>query len=95
MTYKYRQGIVRVRICGEHLLIPTREASEQCPEIIRLPLLSAAVLEEIEKGRDLSIISGMFQKLTGKTADDIDNRIEATLEDLCDRGYLMQVGDDR
>ena len=94
MKYQYRPGIVRVRICGEYLLVPTREASEACPEIIRLPLLSAAVLEEIEKGRDLSIVSSSFQKLTGRSAEDIDSRIRSILENLCERGYLVQVGDD-
>lgn len=93
MNYKYRPGITRVRICGQYLLVPTRDASEYCPEIIRLPLLSAAVLEEIEKGRDLSIISGSFQKLTGRPASDIDGRISSLLEDLCDRGYLMRDED--
>ena len=28
MKYQYRPGIVRVQICGEYLLVPTREASE-------------------------------------------------------------------
>ncbi len=94
MKYKYRPGIVRVHICGECMLIPTREASETCPEIIRLPLLSAAVLEEIEKGRDLSIISNSFQKLTRRPASDIDSRIQNILEALCEKGYLIRTEDD-
>ena len=93
MKYQYRPGIVRVQICGEYLLVPTREASEACPEIIRLPLLSAAVLEEVEKGRDLSIISGSFQKLTRRSASDIDSRIHVILENLCEKGYLIRVED--
>lgn len=94
MKYQYRPGIVRTHICGECLLIPTREASEACPEIIRLPLLGAAVLEVIEKGKDLSVITGAFRKLTGKPAADIDRRISEFLEDLCEKGYLIRTGDD-
>ena len=76
------------------MLVPTREASEQCPEIIRLPILGAAVLEEIEKGRDLSIISRSFQKLTRKPAAEINDRINSMLDDLCEKGYLILVEDD-
>lgn len=93
MTYKYRSGIIRTSICGEYFLIPTREASEECPEIIQLPLFSAAVLEEIEKGRDLSVISGAFQKLTRKPASEIDSKIKTILDNLCEKGYLIQEKD--
>ena len=93
MRYQYHPGIIRVRICGQSLLVPDRAASETCPEILKLPLLSAAVLEEVEKGRDLSIISGSFQKLTGRPAEDIDSRIHAVLESLCEKGYLLRNED--
>lgn len=94
MKYQYRKGIVMARICGEYLLIPTREASEDCPEVVHLTLFGATVLEAIENSRDLSKISGAFQKLTGRPAPEVDERINTLLNDFYEKGYLVRIADD-
>lgn len=94
MKYKPRPGIVMVRICGENLLVPTREASEACPHVILLPLMAAALWEELEKGRDAERLSLVFQKLSKKPKEEVDRRIEALLVDLKEKGYVLKVEDE-
>lgn len=93
MKYQCRKGIVRVQICGEYYLIPTREASEICPTITRLPLLSAAIWEEVEKGNNTDKLRFAFQTLTHKPEEEIQARIDGILEDLFQRGYLVEAGE--
>ncbi len=91
MNYKIRSGIVRIKICGEYLLVPTRKASETCPKIMKLSLMGAALWEEIEKGNGTDNICIIFQKLAKKPREEIEARINSILEDLCEKSYLIRV----
>lgn len=94
IIYKPRPGIVRVRICGEYLLVPTRKASEVCPRVIRLKLMAAALWEEIEKGNGMDKICLFFEKLSKKPKEEVEEQIDKVLRGLYENGYLIKAGDE-
>lgn len=94
VKYRHRPGIVMVRICGEYLLVPTREASEICPQIIRLRLMPAALWEEIGKGNGTDKICFFYEKLSKKSKEEVEQQIETILRELYEKGYLVKAGDE-
>lgn len=94
IKYKPRPGIVKVRICGENLLVPTREASEACPRVIRLNLMAAALWTELEKGNGADKICRFFEILSKKPKEEVEEQIEKVLRDLYENGYLINAGDE-
>ena len=91
MNYSPRPGIVRAKICGEYLLIPTRSASEECPEVMRLSLMGAALWEELEKGRELKKLYEVFAILSRKPEEEIRERTDKLLDRLYEKGYLVEA----
>ena len=89
MRYKCRPGIVCVNICGENMLVPTRAASETVPNVMRLSLIKAALWEEIEKGRDGTVVVKFFKALTRKPEGELQERVDKALEEMYEKGYLI------
>lgn len=94
MKFKPRPGIVRARICGQYILIPTREASGYCDRIIKLSLMGAALWEELEKGKGTDNVCLFFQKLSKKSEEEVQSKINRILSELYEKGYLMSGGAD-
>ena len=90
MNYKPRPGIVQTKICGVHVLIPTREAYEYCKAILRLPMLWAMTFELLEKGEADENIIRLHKILTKKPEEEICSRIERFCEELSDKGFLIK-----
>lgn len=58
-----QKGVVRETICGENLLISTKEAREHCPYLTQLNESSAFIWAMIESGRESEdMISAIMQK---------------------------------
>ena len=89
MRYKIRPGIVRTKICDVWLLIPTREASEDCPHIMKLTLLSSIVWETIEKGKPMEDAVRAFRILLKKPDDMIHVKIQRIIDKFCEDGFLI------
>ena len=89
-----RPGIVPVTICGVRLLIPTRAASEECPHMLRLNLLTTMIWNGLEKGKSPEEIRQALQILTKKPDQDVDALWERTVGGLLDKGFLIRVEDD-
>lgn len=94
MRYKVRPGIVRAQICGVYLLIPDRAASEACPYIRRINLLLSAAVEVIEKGQPIEKIYTIYRILTKRPEEEIRQKVDRQLADLCDKGFLIRVEDE-
>ncbi len=89
-----RSGIVPVSICGVRMLIPTRAASEACPHMLRLNLITAMIWNGIEKGAREDEIKNAIGVLTKKPAEDVDALWEGIVNGLVDRGFLLRVEDE-
>lgn len=95
MGYRCRPGIIRIKICGENMLVPTRAASEECPRVMRLSVMGAMLWEEILKGNDGSAVIPLFHRLTRKPEAEIQKKVEALLYDLHTKGFLLKTPEDR
>lgn len=89
MYYVLRPGVVKTKICGVFLLIPDRKASEICPRIQRLNLITALTLEVLEKREPIENAYRNYTYLSRKTMDEAKEKIDGILDDLCKKGYLI------
>lgn len=93
MNYSCRPGIVMTKICGVWLLIPTREASEQCPGVIRLTLPSVIFWGMLEKNKTQEDMSHAFKILTHKTDEEIQKMIDSMLDSFLKKNLLIAEDD--
>ena len=89
MRYAARPGIICTKICNTQLLVLTRKASETCPHIMRLNLLSAILWETIEKDKPMEQAFRAFQILLKKPDDEIEERMEQILEQFLRNGFII------
>ena len=94
MRYKPRPGVVLTKICGVHLLVPTREASVECPNISRLSLLGIAAWDVVTNNRSIQDLYRMQQILSRTDEASAKEYVDAFLQKMCDNGFLIQVDDD-
>lgn len=94
MQYKPRPGIVQAKICGLHVLIPSRVTYDHCKSIIRLPSLWAITYDLIQKGESDETIIRLHQVLTKKSEDEIRQRIERFCENLVEQGFMIREKDE-
>ena len=83
MIYSCRPGIVLTKICGQWLLIPTRAASEHCPNVTRLTFPAALIWGMIEKRKSREDIQRAMSILTHdetKARDVVRSIIDSLLE---------------
>ena len=90
-----RPGIVFATICGVRLLIPTRAASESCPNIFQLNLISAIIWGSIEKNLPVDEAKKAIKALTKKTEEEVDALWDSTVQAFLERGYLIPAEDDK
>ncbi len=91
MRYNIRPGISHIKVCGVHLLVPNREASENCKEIMQLKLTGAITWELIENGRTIEDIYQLYRVLSKKDPEVVQKRVDSFLDDLCEKGFLIRV----
>ena len=90
MQYKPRPGIVPAKICGLHVLIPTRAAYDHCKSIIRLPKLWAITYDMITKEEPEENMIRLHKILTKKPEEEIKRRIDHFCEELAKNGFLIK-----
>ena len=93
-NYKPYPGIVHTKICGVHVLIPTREAYSHCDTIQKLPLIWAMTWNGLVRGKTLEETVEVHRILTRKSKEEILQQLEYFYELLLDKGFLMVVADD-
>lgn len=93
MNYKIRHGIIRTKICGVQMLVPTREASEKCPNVMQLSLISSIVWETIEKNMPMEKAHQACKILLRKSDEEVDARIKTIIDHFCEKGFLVIEGD--
>lgn len=95
MKYVETPGIVRTKICGQTVLLPTRAASHRCKTARILPMLWAGTYNSICRGDPMEkilTVHRIFMKQ--KTDEQILAGVEDFCERLCAEGFLTRVEDD-
>lgn len=90
MRYKIRPGITRTNICGVQVLVPTRKASEACPSLMRLNLISSIVWETIEKDLPMEKAKQACKILLRKPDNEVDARVQKILDHFYEKGFLIR-----
>lgn len=89
-----RPGIVPVTICGVRFLIPTRAASEECPHIQKLSLITALIWSCYEKNMPEQNIREAIGVLTKRDDPEVDELWKRAVEGFVEKGFLIRVEDD-
>lgn len=93
MNYVCRPGIVLTKICGQWLLIPTREASEHCPNVIHLSLPSVFVWRMIEKRKSREDIDKAIAILTHKDSGKVREITGSIIGRFIEKDLLIAAGE--
>lgn len=91
MNYKQRPGIVKIKLCGMNVLVPTREASACCQSLQVLPTLWSATWEAFGRGATLDAAVSVHSMLTKKSPEECRQRLERFCGNLVEQGFLMEV----
>ena len=72
MKYIVQKGVVRETICGQSLLISTKEAREYCPYLTQLNESSVFIWKMLEKGKSTDEMIQEIMHIYGITENDAD-----------------------
>lgn len=90
MNYTVKEGIVLTKICGEWFLIPTREASETSPHILRLQLPSVFVWQMLKKGKSRNEMLNVLGILLHKQEREAEGVLDTILSSFIARNMLVK-----
>ena len=91
MNYKPRPGIVKVKICGMNVLVPTREAAAYCTTLQVLPTLWSATWEAFGRGTTIDKAVPVFEMLTKRPPEQCRERLERFCRVMVERGFFLEV----
>ena len=89
MRYVPRPGVVLTKVCGASLLVPTREASEACPHIVRLPGLLALEWKALADGKKLEDLYRAHEIFKHISHEEAVKQLDAAMATLCEKGFLI------
>lgn len=91
MEYKPREGIERVIVCGVSLLVPTRRASEECPNIATITMLESMFWRQLVNGKSFEEICAFYSGLTFKPMEAARPVVGGFFERLAEKGFVIPV----
>ena len=95
MKYETRPGVVLTSICGEYLLVGTKEAREHCPYFSQISESAAFLWKQLQSGADLeSLERAVLQEYEIEDPAQARELIREFVEQMWERGYLLRKGDD-
>ena len=94
MKYVPRPGIVKVRLCGMNVLIPTREASAYCKTLQPLPMLWNATWDAFCKGSTIEKSVPVHVLITKKSPEECRSRLELFCKAMVEKGFFIEVPDE-
>ena len=95
MNYRQRPGIVKVKLCGMNVLIPSREASANCTSIYPLSTLWNATWEAFGRGTTIEKSIPVHVLFTNKSPEECRERLERFCKTMVERGFMIEVPDDQ
>ena len=94
MKYQPRPGVILVSICKTPVLIPTREAYSHCPRVQKLPLTWAILWDALSNGKPIEKVVEAYRLLSGKSEEEIREKLENICHALCEKGYMIEIPED-
>jgi len=91
MNYKPRPGIVKLKLCGMNVLVPTRAASGECHVIQPLPMLWSATWEAFARGGSIEKAVPVHVLMTKKTPEECRANLEQFCRDMVQKGFFIEV----
>ncbi len=87
--YKIRPGVVLLEVCGEHLLVATRDARETCPYLPQLSEEAAVLCHLLEQEGRVPVLTRAFSEQLGMEPKDCFLRVTGMLSKLVKAGYVL------
>lgn len=91
MKYKTNPAVVKTKICGMDLLIPTRAAFPGCRAVHYLPWFWSQAWDALEKGLPVENLIKGYQLISRKPEELARSEFRDFLETLCAEGHLIVV----
>lgn len=88
MTHNIQPGVILVKVCGEHLLVATREARGKCPYVKQLNATGAYFWTLLAQNMTLGEMTQAAAQRYGAPPERIRPGLEKFLADLEKSGYL-------
>ena len=95
MRYKPRPGIVKVKLCGMNVLVPSREASAYCSTLCPLSMLWNATWEAFGRGTTIDKAVPVHEFFTKKSPAECRESLERFCKTMVERGFMIEVPDDQ
>ncbi len=93
MAYRPRPGVALISLCGERVLVPTRQLSEVCTRIRPLSFGGLVIWHGLERGLSNERLRDACNMFLRKSEEEATAYIEKTIRMLCDDGFLIEVPD--
>lgn len=94
MNYKPRPGIVKVKLCGMNVLVPSREASAYCTSLYPLSTLWNATWEAFGRGTTIEKVVPVHALLTKKSPEECREKLEQFCRTMVEKGFFLEVSDE-
>ena len=88
-VYRRRPGVELLTICGEYLLVATKEARESCPYVTQINQLAAEYWQLMEDACTTPELVGRIMKQTSKEMKDVLLPVLAFTGKMSKAGYLL------
>ena len=89
-TYRVREDIYLIELCGEHLIVSNRKLWDKCPSIQMMSGLGLILWKMLEKGTDRNKMIKVLQMLTKEDDMLIASKVDKFLDALMRNGYLVE-----
>ena len=93
--YMTRPGVLLTEICGEYLLVSTKQAREYCPYYSQINENAAFLWKHLQNGADLeSLERCVLQEYELQNPDEARGLIQEFVDQMLECGYLLQKGEE-
>lgn len=87
--YKIRPGVVLLEVCGEHLLVATRDARDTCPYLTQISDDTAVLWQLLDQESRAPALTRAFSEKLGLEPKDCFLRFTGILSKLIKTGYVL------
>ena len=92
-VYRVRQDVILTQVCGEYILVSTKNAREHCPSAQHINKGAALIWKRLESGAAIDDLKEMMKKnfriQEREKSEKLENDIRIFLNELKEAGYLL------
>ena len=91
--YRPREGVALLNICNTFLLVPTHAVFDKCEGVARISGMEAIFWRRLSEGAGVMDLCGILAALSFKQPEEVLPKVEAKLDRLYERGFLIKTDD--